>query len=297
MFKKILKDIKLGLGLTIKTPTLGPDMVTILNYPLVRVYRVIGGFSLVLFIGQSKITFLPFEFFIFIMPLAFSFVLFQFYIAYYKFIHIRRLFKEKKLEIRNSPLNRLATFIYQTGLSLKGSCEYAITITTILGFSIGLDTFFTNSPSTPIDMLTDINSSTQNKSGLLLLISNLTNKIPILVKIIFVFLLLITTVLKLLGLGYLIPFILHFNLYFKLYAILGGLLGILNELFTLYSLHKFISNPDLKIPEILPDFLIKWLNGFKILSTSKESIKDIKKFSYLHAGFYLILIIIIILTF
>ena len=89
----------------------------------------------------------------------------------------------------------------------------------------------------------------------------------------------------------------NFNLYFKLYAILGGLLGILNELFTLYSLHKFISNPYLKIPEILPDFLIKWLNGFKILSTSKESIKDIKKFSYLHAGFYLILIIIIILTF
>jgi len=148
---------------------------------------------------------------------------------------------------------------------------------TILGFSIGLDPILTNRPSNPIDTQTEVNSSSQNKSGLFLLISNLTNKMPIWVKIILVFLLLITTVLKLLGLGYLIPVILHLNLYFKLYAILGCLLGIFNELFALYSLHKFISNPNFKIPEILPDFLIKWLNGFKILSTSKESIKDIKK--------------------
>ena len=70
--------------------------------------------------------------------------------------------------------------------------------------------------------------------------------------------------------------------------------AILYELLSLFLLHKF-SVKNLNIPEILPNFIINWLDLFKVLSSNKESFDSVKKSSYIHIGTYTVIIILLII--
>ena len=66
---------------------------------------------------------------------------------------------------------------------------------------------------------------------------------------------------------------------------------IIYQFLNLYLLHKF-SNNNIKIPEVLPDFLINWLKDFKIICSNKESINVIKKTYYIEISIYLVILIL-----
>ena len=66
------------------------------------------------------------------------------------------------------------------------------------------------------------------------------------------------------------------------------------QLLNIYLLHKF-SKQNVKIPKVLPEFIINWLNEFYIISSSIESIKFFKQTYYIQISLYLLIMIIITL--
>lgn len=137
-----------------------------------------------------------------------------------------------------------------------------------------------------------------SKSGLFLLWSNLNKKVHAFLakrpwlKLIFKLLLFIIIVIKLLGIG-IIEF-LNSMYYLKIYSYFSCSLGIIYQLTNLYLLHK-ACNKDMKISEVLPDFMIKRLKEFEILSSSKDSIIEFKKDCYIHLCIYTVILIIILI--
>ena len=83
--------------------------------------------------------------------------------------------------------------------------------------------------------------------------------------------------------------------YIKMYFLISASLVIIYFLLCLYLLHKFYNNPNLNIPEILPDFLIDWLDYLKSLSSSKELLNYTKKFYYIELSIYISVIILVTL--
>jgi hypothetical protein len=131
---------------------------------------------------------------------------------------------------------------------------------------------------------------TKNNSGLLLLLSNLNKKTPNWIKIFFILLFISIIVIKLLGIG-IIEFINNMY-YLKIFSYFSCSLAIIFQLINLYLLHKF-SNKNIKISEVLPDFIIKWMKEFEVLSSSKVTIIEFKKDCYIHLCIYIVLVIIV----
>ena len=79
-----------------------------------------------------------------------------------------------------------------------------------------------------------------------------------------------------------------------IYCIVASLLLVIYYLVKLYLIHKF-STTNVKISEVFPDFFIKWLKEFEVLSSNKISIKEFKKENYINISIYVVIIIIITL--
>ena len=131
-----------------------------------------------------------------------------------------------------------------------------------------------------------------NNNIIFILLTKLFNKIPTLFKFIFIFILLNIIVLKLLGYS-LIDIIIDLSL-LKNLIFVYIYLALSYQFLNLYLIHKFASK-NIKIPEVLPDFLINWLKEFKIITQSEESIKEFKKICYIEILVYLIITAIFIL--
>lgn len=132
-----------------------------------------------------------------------------------------------------------------------------------------------------------------NEGGLFMLVSNLFQKIPSWLKLLFRFFLLLIVVLKLLGFNNI--FEVFSNLYYlELYLYIIGSLLILYELLCLYLIHKF-SNKNISISPILPAFLINWLSEFKEICSTEHSIQVFKKMCYRQISIYISLLVFTIL--
>ena len=160
----------------------------------------------------------------------------------------------------------------------------AIPIKDMFSLSIGGDSIVGNSNS-------NSNSNTVNS---MIFLSSLNNKIPRWLKILFKILFVTILVLKLLGFNFLS--VLSINVFYikVAYYILFSLI-ICYHLLRLYLLHKFI-NKKMKISEILPEFLIKWLKDIEMMTTTKAEIKEFKTNCYMEISVYLILMTITIIV-
>ena len=125
-------------GLTI--PNLPEDILKFQLNPIIRVLRVLGGLS-TLFLITDRVQYysLPIYCYIIAMIFTFMFIIYHIYISYHRFKHIRKLLKSDKLDIRNSPLSRLATILSKVIMCAKGACDAAAPIGGLLGFMGGVD--------------------------------------------------------------------------------------------------------------------------------------------------------------
>ena len=102
-FTRTLKGVKRGL----LTPTLSPEMLEFQRKPLIRIFRVIGGLSLLSLLGRGYISFelspLAIGLFYLSYFLAVLFFIYHIYISYHRFKHIKLILKSGDLDIRNSP--------------------------------------------------------------------------------------------------------------------------------------------------------------------------------------------------
>lgn len=149
MNKSIFQQLKTGIIKGWKTPTLPEYLINLLNNPLIRIFRFLGGISYLIILGKSYIPTI-FPIYIIAFIIAIFFLLFHIYITYHRIKHIRYLFKTGQLDIRNSPLQRLATLTGKALMCLKGACDSAQPIGLTLGLMLGTDEILKNANREPL---------------------------------------------------------------------------------------------------------------------------------------------------
>lgn len=135
-------------------------------------------------------------------------------------------------------------------------------------------------------------NNANNDSWLFLLLSKINKKIPNWIKLIFKFLFWGILVIKLLG--FKVIYVLNSTYYLRIIIYIFSSLSISYQLLTLYFIYRFSQN-NIKISELLPDFIIKWLKEFEIMCESKESIKFFKTECYIQIYLYIGIIIFVTL--
>jgi hypothetical protein len=80
-----------------------------------------------------------FGLFILLYLIAISFFIYHLYISYYRFKHIKYLFKSGALDVRNSPLDKYASMLVRVLACAKGACDAATPIGLGLGLMLGAD--------------------------------------------------------------------------------------------------------------------------------------------------------------
>lgn len=122
--KKFMLILKLALIKTYNISFLPNRIDTLYNTMLMRIFRVIGGFSLILIItGKYNLFFdfvIPIILFLGIIQSILISIIYIIKIVYGLYIII---FKPELFEIRNSPINPLATFLARVLTCAKYGCQ------------------------------------------------------------------------------------------------------------------------------------------------------------------------------
>ena len=101
-FNRIFIGFKKG----IKTPTLPDHILKFQSNSLIRIFRVLGGFSIISLLGHAKFDYFFNIIIIYLLfSIGFLFVMYQIVISYYRIKNIFKILKSDKLDIRNSPLD------------------------------------------------------------------------------------------------------------------------------------------------------------------------------------------------
>ena len=106
--KSKLQRIWYGVKLGWKTPTLPDNILKFQMHPLIRVLRVLGGLSTVLVLTKKSLLFPSFFLYIFLL-LSLMFFIYHTYISYYRIIYMYKTLRSDKLDVRNSPVDKLST--------------------------------------------------------------------------------------------------------------------------------------------------------------------------------------------
>ena len=134
-----------------------------------------------------------------------------------------------------------------------------------------------------------------NKGIFLILVNKIINYIPYWIKFALILIFILILLIKIIGIeNFLNTFVLGKTIYFKWFGYFSCSFVILFNLLNLYLIHKF-SQSDIKVSKLFPDFLINWLNDFKIISANEDSIKFFKDMYYRDIIVYLVIIVIITL--
>ena len=134
--KTILQRIWLGIKLAWNLPSLPTYVEKFHNYPLTRIFRVIGGVSIILFLSSNWIEKDSYLYWI-ILILAMLHFSYIFTISLIKLGYIIHLWKNKKLEVRNSPLDHIASLTLKLATCIKGACVAGGAGATVLGLGFG----------------------------------------------------------------------------------------------------------------------------------------------------------------
>jgi hypothetical protein len=123
--KKRFNNIKQGIIKVYNTPTL-PDHILNFNKNIfVRIFRIIGGLCLLLTLSQKLFNFN--ETFIYLaIFIDFIFLIYQFGLIIYRIKNIYKILKTDSLDIRNNPLDKIASILTRGLFCLKGACEGGI---------------------------------------------------------------------------------------------------------------------------------------------------------------------------
>jgi hypothetical protein len=136
-----------------QTPTLPDHILKFTMHPAIRIFRVIGGVSYLTMISKTHLQY-PIYIFYIVIFISILFTIYHFYLNYHRIKHIRHLLKSGALEVRNSPLDRLAYLSAATRalMCLKGACDQAQPIGLGLGLMIAYDEILKGGNNAPIFM-------------------------------------------------------------------------------------------------------------------------------------------------
>jgi hypothetical protein len=149
--KTKLQRVWLGVKLGWNTPTLPDNILKLQLHPLIRILRVLGGISTILILTRKSLIFPSFFLYIFFL-LTLMFFIYHTIISYYRITHMYRTLRSDKLDVKNSPVDRLSTIAVKVLWCIKGSCDQLPNLG--LGLSIGAvtDQILENSGRKPVFM-------------------------------------------------------------------------------------------------------------------------------------------------
>lgn len=107
--------------------TLPEPLMKLYTNPLIRIFRFLGGISILALLTKTLVHLHPFilyAVFAFSVPYAF----FMIYIAYYRIKHMLYILKTDKLEVRNSPLDHFASYAAKLIYCVKGACKAWVSV-------------------------------------------------------------------------------------------------------------------------------------------------------------------------
>jgi hypothetical protein len=136
--KNVLSRIWKGMKVAWMLPSLPESVNRFHNYPIIRIFRVIGGISIILFLSSPNWIGNSYLYWI-IFTLAMLHFLYIAIISIIKIYYIVYLWKNKKLEVRNSPLDQVASLTVKLAACIKGACVAGGASATVLGLGFGAD--------------------------------------------------------------------------------------------------------------------------------------------------------------
>lgn len=145
IFTRLATGFKLGLN----TPTLPDNIIKVQSYPIIRIIRFLGGVSILFILSKRYLNF-PIIFLYIAMFFTLIFTIYHIIITFYRIKHIIEVLKSDKLDIRNSPLDRLAQLGARALLCFKGTCESAQPVGLSLGLMLGTDEILKAADREPI---------------------------------------------------------------------------------------------------------------------------------------------------
>ena len=145
IFQRFLYGIKLALNI----PSLPVSVDKFHNYPLVRVFRVLGGISIILFLSSPNWIAQPLLHWT-IFVLAMIHFIYIMIISIIKLGYIVYLWKNKKLEVRNSPVDHIASLTLKLATCIKGACVAGGASATVLGLGFGADKLLEEAGHPPV---------------------------------------------------------------------------------------------------------------------------------------------------
>lgn len=135
LFQRFIYGVKLAWNL----PSLPTSVDKFNNYPLIRIFRVIRGISILLFLSSPGWINNSFYLKWIIFVLAMIQFLYIAVISIIKIGYIVYLWKNKKLEVRNSPIDLIASLTLILATCIKGACVAGGVGATVLGLGFGAD--------------------------------------------------------------------------------------------------------------------------------------------------------------
>ena len=149
--KNFTKRIFTGLKKGYQTPSLPDHILKLQAHPLIRMFRVIGGVSFLTMISNSHLHLNTYILYL-VFFISIFFTIYQFYILIHRIRHMIRVLKSDQLEVRNSPIDRLAYLTAKALYCFKIGCDAAPHVGLALGLMVGVDEILKNAEHKPIFM-------------------------------------------------------------------------------------------------------------------------------------------------
>jgi hypothetical protein len=147
MKKTIFQRLLIGFKKGYNTPTLPENLITLHNSVLIRYLRITGGLSTILLITgrlEKLVEKLGLNsyikiFFYLCLILTILFFFYSIYLNFHRIKYMYKVWKSDELDVRNSPLDKLASIGSRLLWCAKGFCDAAAPATFAFGAMGGID--------------------------------------------------------------------------------------------------------------------------------------------------------------
>ena len=146
--KRITKGIQKGWS----TPTLPSSIANFNNHPITRIFRIIGGISILITLGRISLNINDIPNYILYASnfISILFFIYMFAINILRIIHIIKILGTDELDVRNSPLDRLASLTARVLFCAKGLCYVGAGTGSAVGSGLALDAALVNTGNDPV---------------------------------------------------------------------------------------------------------------------------------------------------
>jgi len=149
-FYSTKKDTKLrrftnGLIIGFNMSLLPPKVLCFHNNKLVRILRAIGGIFVIILLGKWYG-----DYYIIVFPIAIFHLIYIILIKFCNVVYIVYLWRNGKLDVRNSPLDRLGSLGVKLVACTKGVCDLGISVGGAIGLGLGIDEILTHFGREPV---------------------------------------------------------------------------------------------------------------------------------------------------